>query len=305
MPLQLSQRPKLLKHFAGNEETKEIVKGFLKREEDKPRAFLIHGPSGCGKTTLARILASKLGASGRDIRELNTADFRGVETAREVRSQLVFKPFFSEVVVWIMDEVHGLTGIAQDAMLKFLEDTPDHAYFILCTTDPQKLKIAFKRRCSPLEVVALEEEEVYSYMKGVCKKVKKEIPKSVLQMIARDSLGSVGMALMVLDAVIDLDPKAMKKAAKRAAVENSETIELCRALFKGSPWSDVARILRGLQVEPESMRRQVLGYMNSIALKGNTKLAKRACGIMECFEDNYYDTGKAGLVVSCVRVCGL
>ena len=131
-------RPKSFKTFIGNQKTIEAVQGIL---DGRTHSFMITGPTGCGKTTMGRIIAKELQCLGDDFCEMDSADFRGIDTIRNLRKQIQYRPIEkdSKCRVFLMDEVHKLTGDAQAALLKNLEEPPDHIYFILCTTDPQKV----------------------------------------------------------------------------------------------------------------------------------------------------------------------
>ncbi len=103
MPLHLDHRPKTLKRVVGQGATVAALKAVLDRD-DIPHAFLFHGPSGCGKTTLARIVAKKLGCSEMDIKELNVADVRGIDSVREITRSMMLRPMGGTSRVWILDE---------------------------------------------------------------------------------------------------------------------------------------------------------------------------------------------------------
>ena len=103
MPLHLDHRPKTLKKVVGQGATVAALKAVLDRD-DIPHAFLFHGPSGCGKTTLARIVAKKLGCSEMDIKELNVADVRGIDSVREISRTMMLRPMGGNARVWILDE---------------------------------------------------------------------------------------------------------------------------------------------------------------------------------------------------------
>lgn len=196
----------------------------------------------------------------------------------------------------LVHNCHQLSKDAQSALLKALEDTPPHVYFILCTTDPVKLLPTIRTRCSSFEVRALTEAELIAVMSRVIKRENKEVHEDVLAQIARDATGSARMALVILEKIVDLAPDQQLEAAKQRALEENQVIELCRLMFKGTDWSAVIKVLSSLKEEPESIRRAILGYCNSILMK---KKDARAYVVMSCFRENYYDTARAGLTMSC------
>jgi DNA polymerase-3 subunit gamma/tau len=295
MPLHLDYRPDDTESMVGNETTIAAFESIFRRK-NKPHAFLFTGPSGCGKTTLARVAVKALDCHESEYTECDAADFRGIEMVRDLRRKMHYMPSRGSCRVWLLDECHKLTPEAQEALLKALEDTPKHVYLLLATTNPEKLKTTLKRRCTPFEMSALSTSQLKEYMEEICDEEKKKVPQEVLKQIASDSIGSLGMALMLLDKIIDMPPKKMLEAAKRAALEESETIELCRALIKKAKWKIIASILKNLTAEPETTRRTVLGYCNSVILNGESG---RAFLIMEAFSEPFYDTGAPGLTLAC------
>jgi len=295
MSLATKYRPKLLKEIAGNAPTVSALRALMERE-DMPHTLLFTGPSGCGKTTLARIVAARLKCSEYDLQEMNTADFRGIDTVRDVVRQMHLCPMNGPVRVFLLDECHSLTKDAQHALLKALEDTPKHVYFLLATTDPEKLLPTIKTRCVTFEVKGLRDSEMLGLLSGVVVKEKAEVPDAVLEQITQDALGSARMALSVLDKIINTDPAAMLEAAKQQAAAQSESISLCRALIGKRPWGEIARILRDLQQDPEQVRRAVMGYAQAVLLKSDNP---QAAMVLMSFRQPFYDTGKPGLTLAC------
>jgi len=301
MALYLKYRPNSLDEVIGNEEIIQVLKSQLEKGSKQPlaKSLLFHGPTGCGKTTIGRIIAQELGAKGSDIREIDSADFRGIDTIREIRKQSTYMPLEGPCRVWILDECHKMTGDAQTALLKALEDTPPHIYYILCTTDPQKLLPTIRGRCSQYQVRLLSDKEMKTLLRRVVKAEGESIPKEVYDQITQDSLGHPRNALQVLGQVLSVEDEAKRlKVAKKSAETRSKTIELCRALIQGDSWKKVVGILKGLKdEEPEQIRRAVLGYCQAVLLNDNPN--QMAAVVMEEFIEPFYNSGFPGLTFAC------
>jgi DNA polymerase III gamma/tau subunit len=196
---------------------------------------------------------------------------------------------------------HKLTGDAQSALLKILEDTPKHVYFILCTTDPQKLLPTIKGRCSQFQVNPLTDREMSKLLRRVCREESASIEKEVYEQIIQDSLGHPRNALVILDQVLRVPVEKQLEAAQQTAAQTSQAIELCRALIGNQSWKTVSVILNGLaQQDIERTRKAVMGYCRSILLKGAEN--DRCAFIMETFKDPFFNNDFDGLVFACYSV---
>lgn len=294
MALHLTYRPNDFAHMFGNSETLESLENMLMKK-NHPHVYLLSGPSGCGKTTVARIIASRLNCVGADYREINTADMRGIDTVREIIKQAQYKPLESNCRIWVIDECHKLTNDAQNALLKILEDTPSHVYFILATTDPDKLIAAIRSRCSVFSMNTLTDDEMLRLLKKIVKKEKDTLEQEVYDRIIQDSMGHPRAALTVLEQVLNAAPENRMEIAKRKAEEYNETIKLCRALVNNKSWKEIAEILRGLsKQEPELIRRAVMGYASAVLMKGSSN--DTAGTMLEAFKETTYNSGFPGIV---------
>lgn len=295
MSLATKYRPKLLRDFLGNEEVTKSLRTMLEREEI-PHTLLFTGPSGCGKTTLARIVAARLKCSQYDFTENNAADFRGIDSVRDILRQMTLAPMSGPCRVWLLDECHQLSKDAQHALLKALEDTPKHVYFLLATTEPEKLLPTIKTRCVTFDVKPLNDNLMGTLLKSVLQKEGVDnVPQEALDQIVQDSLGSARMALSVLDGIINMEPADMLEAAKRTTVQQNASIDLCRALIGKRPWKEISKIIQGLDQDPESVRRAVLGYAQAVLLKSGQP---QAYVVMDSFRQDFFTTGKPGLTMA-------
>lgn len=300
-PLHLKYRPHTLGEVAGNKATVQGLANMLAKP-GKPHAYLLSGPSGCGKTTLARIIARELGAGERDFHELNSAHDRSVDGIRSLYSAAARRPWQGEVSVYLLDEAHQLTRDAQNAVLKLLEEPPRHAYFILATTDPERLINTIRTRCSAYAVQALPRGAVVRQLEVVCEA--EECPegrptRAVLKEIARVSQGSMRQALMALDQVIDIeDEDEALDAVMEAVGDDYQAIELCRALYKGRKWPAIQKVLQRISAEPEQVRQTILSYFERIIL---TEPPGPAYTIVQHFEHSMIYAKKANLALACWR----
>jgi len=308
MELYKKYRPKTLRQMVGN----ESVINSIKNIKDFPHAMLFTGPPGCGKTTLGRIIAKMLGSYGLDYVEMDTAVFRGIDTVRDIRSKMYFKPTKGKNKTYLLDECHQLgTGgsseknIAQNGLLKALEDTPPHVYFILCTTNPEMLIPTIRSRCTIFEMQVLSDDDMGKLLTRISLKEKRKIPDEVKEQIIEEAQGHPRHALNILDKVLLVDSeKEMLQIASEGNQEEKIVNDLSKALFKGDSWATVSKILKNLKGKfpEENIRRSIMGYMSAIML--NNPKDERAWYIFSWFyEKNTFDTGFPGIVFCCKAIC--
>jgi len=296
MSLTDKYRQKEFRGLLGNEENIEFLQTVIQKK-DHSHSYLFCGEFGCGKTTMARILANKFDCN--EIIELNSSNNRGIDTIRDLIENAQYKTLTGSNKCYILDEPHQMTKDAQNALLKILEEPPKHVYFMLCTTDPQKLLSTIKSRCVKIEVEKIDVRTLLSYLFDIAKKEGKEVSKKVCRKVAQSSGGHVRDALKLLEKVLSIEGEEKQlRVAESNIVESSEIIELCQQLLKGD-WNTIRKILKGIDEEPEKVRRAVLRYMSAVLLNGNNN---RAAIVIESFCENFYDSGKAGLILACYQV---
>ena len=294
-------RPQSLEELVGQDEVVEMLESMIEKKR-VPHCILASGPSGCGKTTVFRILKSVLDCSQVDFKEVNAATSRGIEMTRDIQSSIGLSPLKGSAKIWLIDEAHQLTGPAQESMLKTLEDIPSHVYFFLASTDPQKLKKTIMTRCSQLKFKSIDDRDLIGLCNRVCsQEANKKLPESIGKAICKVAEGSARKALVLLHQVIDRDFSDEEGVIE--LIENSdskrEAIEICRALINPrTSWSEMAKILKEVEEDPEQIRWLVLSYMSKIVLSGGRSVP-RAIAIMDQFRDNFYDCKKAGLILAC------
>ena len=183
-------------------------------------AYLFTGPRGTGKTTTARIFAKALNClngptdhpcgeclncrqitdgSAMDVQELDAASNRGVDDIKNLNKNADFAPVNCRYKVYIIDEAHMLTTEACNALLKTLEEPPEHVVFILATTEPQKILPTIHSRCQRFDFHPITQEEIVAHLQKVAEGSDIEADKEALELIAAASEGGMRDALSLLE----------------------------------------------------------------------------------------------------------
>lgn len=300
MSLITKYRPEDFDEVYGNESMLDSLQSAVLNEDRRPSTYLLHGPSGCGKTTLARIISEHLGC--QKPKEYNISDTRGIDAARSIIEKVWYHTFGVARVI-ILNECHMATKEFQNAVLEVLEEPPPQTYFILCTTEPEKLLKTILTRCTQFQVSKLTTKMMRALIADVADAEEVELDPDTIGTIARAAEGSPRSGLAILSKIINLDEDAIQEVIEEVRTSEQKGIDLCRALMKRAKWKTIASILKEITDEPETVRYQVMGYFSAILLnKGD---AWAAYVLTAFVETTFMYSKKPGLVLACYQITEL
>ena len=264
-------------------------------------AYMFFGPRGTGKTTISKIFARNINcldpkdgvACGKcdhckvsfskdciDIIEIDAASNNGVDEIRELKNKISLVPSQLKYKVYIIDEVHMLSIGAFNALLKTLEEPPEHAIFILATTDPQKVPETIVSRCQCFSFKKISVDTIKEKLEYVCKEEKIKIEDEVLENIAVLSDGGLRDALGLLDKMTSYTDKKITMedfVSVNGIISNKELNEFISSVMNG----DIAKVLGDINNFDNNGKNliqvisQILNYSRNILVDhylNNTKL---------------------------------
>lgn len=226
-------RPRQFAELVGQSHvTNTLLNAF--KQNKVGQAYLFTGTRGVGKTSAARIFAQALrcekpstpgipcnacpscdelnNGSSTDVLEIDGASNNGVDNVREIRESVKFLPSHGKVKVYIIDEVHMLTGAAFNALLKTLEEPPPHIVFILATTDVQKIPPTILSRCQRFDFRRVPQPVIFDFLQQILQKEKIKAEPGALRLVARKAEGSLRDSLSLMDQVIALSGEQITQA---------------------------------------------------------------------------------------------
>ncbi|MCL2830688.1 MAG: DNA polymerase III subunit gamma/tau [Betaproteobacteria bacterium] len=256
-------RPKSFSALVGQEHVVRALTHALSRNR-LHHAYLFTGTRGVGKTTLARILAKSLNCEagvsaepcgvcsacveidgGRfvDLLEVDAATNTRVDEMRQLLENAVYAPTRGRFKVYVIDEVHMLSNSAFNAMLKTLEEPPDHVKFILATTDPQKIPVTVLSRCLQFNLKQMPNAAIDAHLARILSEEGVPFEADALSLIARAAAGSMRDALSLLDQAIAHGAGEIKTAAVREMLGTVDRDYLFNLLF-ALQGGDAGRLLQ-------------------------------------------------------------
>ncbi|MGB9712865.1 MAG: DNA polymerase III subunit gamma/tau [Dissulfurimicrobium sp.] len=253
-------RPQTFEDVAGQRHVTRTLQNSIEMGR-LSHAMIFSGARGVGKTSVARILAKAINCEagpaknpcnrcvqcveiteGRsvDVQEIDAASNRGIDEIRLLKENSRFHPSFCRCRVYIIDEAHMLTKEAFNALLKTLEEPPDHVYFILATTEPQKIPVTIHSRCQHHVFKRLGAAALAAHVDKIAHAEGLRLDREVIMLLAREAGGSVRDALSLLDQVVAFGASSLEEVCEALGVISSQVMrDMAGAVIKG----DVAGML--------------------------------------------------------------
>lgn len=284
-------RPKTFSTMMGQEHVLRALTNALETER-LHHAYLFTGTRGVGKTTVARVLAKALNCErgisaspcgecatcqeidqGRfiDLIEVDAASKTKVEDTRELLDNVQYAPTRGRFKIYLIDEVHMLSGHSFNALLKTLEEPPPHAKFLLATTDPQKLPVTILSRCLQFNLKSLTIEQIEQQLQQILNSEEIPFEANILKPLAVAADGSMRDALSLLDQSIAYSngkPNLADIEAMLGSVQKDRIFDLLNALANedGRMLVEQSRILAGQGIDVNTILAELISTLQRIAL---------------------------------------
>lgn len=230
-----------LAEVVGQEHIVSVLDAAIKQDKIS-HAYLFTGPRGVGKTSIARIFAHEINKAEYssekthlDIIEIDAASNSGVDDMRDLKEKITSAPAQLKYKIYIIDEVHMLSGASFAALLKTIEEPPSHAIFILATTDAHKVPATILSRVQKFFFKPIELPKVEKHLAEVCKNEKIKYDDKALSLIAENSEGSMRDALSLLDQVSSGNKEVSLALVQQSLglADNKDLQDICQAVLSG------------------------------------------------------------------------
>lgn len=305
-------RPKNFEEVAGQKEIVKTIKTSL-RNGKTSHAYLFTGPRGVGKTTLARLIAKGVNCLENgitdepcnrcenclainngtflDMVEIDAASNRGIDEIRQLKEKINYQPVKGRKKIYIIDEVHMLTKEAFNALLKTLEEPPEHVIFILATTEADKILPTIISRCQRYDFKTLSLNDMKEQLRFIGKNEGVDIPDDVLELIYESSGGSVRDAVSILERIMVTclgEEITLEKSEEVLGVTSVKKMEEFLMEIKEKNYTKLVKTLDSFwndSVEIELFFKDFAKYCKGLMAKGELEIEK-GLTIIGCIFDS-------------------
>jgi len=284
-------RPQLWDKVVGQDHIVQTLKNAI-RTNRVGHAYLLSGPRGTGKTTTARLLAKAVNCLDDDLSkrpcnqcenclsfnqnrfmdliEIDAASNTSVDDVRDLREKIGFSPSQGRYKVYIIDEVHMLSTAAFNALLKTLEEPPQHAIFVLATTEVHKIPATVLSRCQRHEFRRIPVVTIVALLQELAKAEKLKIDDETLYLIARQSTGALRDAISLLDQLTSTGDKITLKIAQQVlgTATNQSVIDLVDSIKSCDARGSLNQLHKALDsgTDPRQFARQMVDFLRGLML---------------------------------------
>lgn len=282
-------RPRDFDQLVGQDHVARALQGAIETSR-VGHAYLFTGARGVGKTSTARIFAKALNHPGGptshpdsesdvaqaidsgedvDVIEIDGASNRGIDEIRSLRANVGVRPSRSRYKIYIIDEVHMLTGAAFNALLKTLEEPPEHVKFIFCTTDPEKIPITVLSRCQRFDFAPVESSKIVDRLREIVLAENGTADEEALELLARRAAGSMRDSQSLLEQVLSFSDGHLTADQVHVMLGTADDQRLHR-LAEAMQNRDAADALRQVDeaiaagVDAGRLTEQMLGYFRDL-----------------------------------------